>query len=118
MNVYDHANALARALRSSPEYRNLREAAKRLEADKSAKEMLMDFYRLQRETEEQKAKGIEVSEDQESRLKKLLEIINLNLTVKNYLNAEYRFSVMLGDIQKIIFEPLQELAQLKEEQQQ
>lgn len=117
MNVYDHAHALARALKSSPEYRSFMEAKKNLEADKTAKDMLMDYLNVQMEIQEQKAKGIEVSAEQKSRLDKLFEVINLNLTVKNYLNAEYRFTVMWGDIQKIIFEPLQDLGVLQKEEQ-
>ena len=102
MSVYDQAHALAKAIKGSAEFRIYRTAKEKLEQDKSAKEMLSDFRKTQWELQKQKMAGLEIAPEQEKRLSQLMEIIGLNLLVKEYLEAEYRFSVMIADIQKII----------------
>jgi cell fate (sporulation/competence/biofilm development) regulator YlbF (YheA/YmcA/DUF963 family) len=109
MNTYDYAHALAKAMKSSPEYRDYKEAHEQLEKDSSAKEMVSDFRKNQWELQQQKMSGIEVPPEQEERLSKALEIMSLNLIVKKYFEAEYRFSIMLSDIQKIISSPLEDI---------
>ncbi|MGI6329100.1 MAG: YlbF family regulator [Dethiobacteria bacterium] len=109
MNVYDHAHALAKAIKLSPEFRDFKKSQEKLENDKSAKEMLDDFRKSQWELQQQKMSGVEVAPEQEKRLAQIMEIINLNQVVKEYLEKEYRFSIMLADIQKIIASPLEDL---------
>ncbi|NLC10849.1 MAG: YlbF family regulator [Firmicutes bacterium] len=106
MNVYDRAHALARAIKESPQLKKYQEAKERLDKDSAAKEMLTDFRKKQMEMQKQKLSGLEISEEQKERLSKLYEIINMNLTVKNFLGAENQLLVMVQDIYKIIGEPL------------
>lgn len=109
MNVYDHAYALAKAIKSSPEYQAFKKAQEKLENDAAAKEMLADFRKNQWELQQQKMSGLEVAPEQEQRLSRIWEVIQLNLTVKEYLEAEYRFSILFSDVQKILGEPLEDI---------
>ena len=109
MSVYDYAHSLAKAIKLSPEYTSFKKCQEKLEKDQSAKEMLVDFRKSQLELQKQKMSGLEVAPEQEKRLTQRWEIINLNLVVKEYLEAEYRFSVLLADVQKIIGEALAEI---------
>lgn len=109
MNIYDHAHALSKAIKASPEYKKFKMAKEKLENDSSAREMLNDFRKAQLEIQKQRISGKEVEPQQEERLKQLMDIIKLNLIIKEYLEAEYRFSVMLADIQKIIGEAMEDL---------
>ncbi|MEW5921715.1 MAG: YlbF family regulator [Bacillota bacterium] len=109
MSVYDHAHALARAIKGSPEFRNFLKVKEKLDQDKSAKEMLADFRKVQWELQKQKLAGLEIAPEQEKRLSQLLEIIGLNLLVKEFLETEYRFSIMVADIQKIIGDAMEPL---------
>lgn len=113
MNVYDYAHSLAKAIKLSPEYVSFKESQDKLEEDQGAKEMLTDFRKSQLELQKQKMSGLEVAPEQEQRLAQRWEIINLNLIVKDYLEAEYRFSVMLTDVQKIIGEALADILTLQ-----
>lgn len=118
MNVYDYAHALAKAIKQSPEFRDYKKSQEKLENDKSAKEMLTDFRKRQWELQQQKMSGVEVAPEQEKRLAQSMEIINLNQVVKDYLETEYRFSIMLADIQKIIASPFEELISQEISEQQ
>ena len=113
MNVYDYAHSLAKAIKVSPEYTGFKECQDKLEEDQSAKEMLTDFRKSQLELQKQKMSGLEVAPEQEQSLAQRWEIINMNLIIKEYLEAEYRFSVMLTDVQKIIGEALADILSLQ-----
>lgn len=104
MNPYDAAHILAKALRESPEFKGYGEAQELLAKDSAAREMLLDFRKEQFRLQRQKLAGLEVAPEQLEKLDKLFEVLNLNLTVKRFLDAEFRFSRLLGDIQKIINE--------------
>lgn len=104
MNPYDAAHILAKALRESPEFKGYGDAQELLTKDSAAREMLLDFRKEQFRLQRQKLAGLEVAPEQFEKLDKLFEVLNLNLTVKRFLDAEFRFSRLIGDIQKIINE--------------
>lgn len=109
MNPHDAAHALAKALRESPDFKELKEAQEALKADPSAKDMLLDFRREQFEIQKQQLSGIEVSEEQKEKLEKLYTVVNMNMQVKRFLQAEYRVAVILQDVHKIIGEATSEI---------
>lgn len=104
MNPYDAAHTLAKALRESPEFKGYGEAQVLLAKDSSAREMLVDFRKEQFRLQKQQLSGLEVAPEQLEKLDKLFEVLNLNLTVKRFLEEEFRFSRLIGDIQRIINE--------------
>ncbi len=109
MNIYDCAHALVKAIKSSPEYKNIKAAKEKLQEDSDAKKMISDLRKIQWNMQKQKISGIEIAPEQEKQLSRLLEVANLNLVVKEYLEAEYKFSIILTDIQKIISEAMQDI---------
>jgi len=109
MNPYDAAHALAKALRESTEFKELKEAQVNLKADRSALNMLTDFRKQQFELQKQQLSGIEVADEQKEKIEKLFEVISLNNLVKNFMQSEYRVAVMLQDVQKAIGEATDEI---------
>jgi cell fate (sporulation/competence/biofilm development) regulator YlbF (YheA/YmcA/DUF963 family) len=109
MNPYDAAHALAKALRESKDLKELKEAQSTLKTDQAARNMLIDFRTEQLNLQKQKLSGIEVSPEQEQKLEKLFEVINMNKTIKEFLQAEYRAAVLMQDIYKIIGEATGEM---------
>lgn len=104
MNVYDDAYALAKSLKESQENKQYLEAKEKLEKDEKAREMLMDFRKFQMELQGELMEGKQVDQEKSDRLKNMYEVLNMNLTVKEYLAAEYRFGKMITDVSKIIGE--------------
>ncbi len=104
MNPYDAAHVLARTLRESPELKEYSDSQELLASDSAAREMLLDFRKEQFRLQKQKLAGLEVAPEQLEKLDNLFEVLNLNLTVKRFLDAEFRFSRLIGDVQKIINE--------------
>jgi cell fate (sporulation/competence/biofilm development) regulator YlbF (YheA/YmcA/DUF963 family) len=104
MNAYDAAHALARALKEAPELEAFQEAQAQLKNDPSAREMLIDFRTQQLNLQRQQFSGLEIAPEQEEKLEKLYQVISMNLSIKRFMEAEYRAGVLLQDIQKIIAE--------------
>ncbi len=109
MNPYDAARQLTRALQNSPELKEYSEAQKLIAEDSAAREMLIDFRKEQFRLQKQELAGLEVAPEQKEKLEKLFEVLNLNLTVKRFLDAEFRFGRLMGDIQGIIGEATADL---------
>lgn len=121
MNPYDAAHNLAKALRDSPEFKEMKEAQAALKTDQSAKKMLLDFRTEQMKMHKQQLAGIELSPESKEKLEKLFQVVNMNVLIKRLLDAEYKVAVLLQDIQKIINEANNEiydseLIQLPEEE--
>ncbi len=102
MNPHDAAHTLAKALRESTDFKELKDAQIALKTDQSARGMLLDFRTEQLEMQKQQLSGIEVAPEQEEKLEKLFEVINMNSIIKRFLQAEYRVAVLLQDVHKII----------------
>ena len=106
MQVYDHAHALARALKESDAYRNFQETKEKVEEDPQAKEMLQDYQAFLKEIQEKYLKGEEITKEEEDKNERLKNVILLNPLIKDYFEAEHRLGVVLMDIQKIISEAI------------
>ncbi|MDW7738909.1 MAG: YlbF family regulator [Bacillota bacterium] len=109
MNPYDAAHNLAKALRESQDFKDLKDTQTALKADESARKMLLDFRNEQLELQKQKLSGVEVAPEQEEKLEKLFEVVNMNTTIRHFLQAEYRVAVLLQDIHKTIGEATSEI---------
>ena len=109
MNPHDAAHNLAKALRESADFKELKDVQATLKADQSARSMLLDFRTEQLEMQKQQISGVAVSPEQEEKLEKLFEVINMNLTIKRFLQAEYRVAVLLQDVHKIIGDATSEI---------
>lgn len=108
MNAYDLAHQLARAVAESDEYRAFLEAKKKLDANPSATEMLLDFRRRQFELQAAQMMGQEPDKAKVEQFQRLAEIISLHADIGEFIAAEYRFSQLFSDLQKIQIEAVED----------
>ncbi len=106
MKPVDLAKQLAKSLADSEEYQNYAKFKKILDGHESAKIMLDDFRKKQWELERKKLSGDKLLAPYEDELRKLSEIIGLNPYIRDFLMAEYRFSEIFSEIQRIIGEAI------------
>lgn len=104
-NVYDLAHRLARAIKDSDEYKNYFDKKKILDSDKKNKQMVEDFKKKALTIQMDKMAGKDVKEELE-KLNNLEQVLMLNPTISEFLQAELRFSQMVQDITKIIGEAI------------
>lgn len=108
MSTYDKARELAKALAQSEEYKDYVAAKEQLEADEKNLAMLQEFRRQQVEIQMAQMVGEEIDETRLQQLESLYQLLSLNPTINGFLTAEYRFSRLLADIQKIIGDAVKE----------
>lgn len=106
MTAYDKAHELAKLLSQSEEYIVFRKAKTSLEQDQENVRTLQDFRRKQLEIQMAQISGEEIDEEYIKQTEKLYELLSMNPRINEYLNAEYRLSRMMSDIQKIIGAPV------------
>lgn len=102
MNVYDRAHELARALRESQEVVEYKRAQERIKGNPGNMKMVEDFRKAQIEAYTLQMQGKEPSKEDMERMNKLFSIINLNPEVREFLEAEMKFSRLWEDMLKIL----------------
>lgn len=108
MSVHDSAHELARALGSSDEYQSFVKIKQQIKQDESNTKMLADFQMKQFEVQQYQLMGQEVSADKQQELERMYSLLSLNPTIKEYLEAEFRFNRLINDVQKILADAVQE----------
>lgn len=104
MNVYEKARELVGVLKEQDVYKEYVESRKQVFSDPKLKEMLLDLRKVEYDMHRRQLEGKSVSDKEKAKLRELHELARLNSVLGRYMEAEYRFGVMMMDIQKIINE--------------
>jgi cell fate (sporulation/competence/biofilm development) regulator YlbF (YheA/YmcA/DUF963 family) len=107
MNTLELAREFAKSLANCPEYLNYKTAKEKLGRHEAAKMMFDNFRKKQFELERRRQNGEKGLETAENELRKLAEVVNLNLFVRDYLMAEYQFSKLMMEIQQLLAEAVE-----------
>jgi cell fate (sporulation/competence/biofilm development) regulator YlbF (YheA/YmcA/DUF963 family) len=108
-NVYDHAHALSKAIKESEQFTNVKSLQEQVNAEETSKRMFKDFREMQMQLQMKQMQGEELSEEEVEKANKLFETVKLNPSIGRLLDAEQQLSVMVEDVNKAIFAPLQEI---------
>ncbi|MBA4495253.1 YlbF family regulator [Paenactinomyces guangxiensis] len=114
-NPYDHAHELARSIRASDVYQQLKEIQTEIKNNPTHQEMLDTFRRKQQEYQAYMMQGKEPTAEMTEQLQTLMTAIQGIPALTKYLQAEERLGVLLNDIQRILMEPVDELLGKREE---
>jgi cell fate (sporulation/competence/biofilm development) regulator YlbF (YheA/YmcA/DUF963 family) len=106
MEVYDAANKLAREIKESKQYINLKKSKEALMNDTNKRQMIIEFEELKKEVQLMEIKRQENKEiDEKDKKEKLVRMYNVlieNKDIKEYFDYEIAFNQMMIDINKII----------------
>ncbi|MFB5663172.1 YlbF family regulator [Alteribacillus sp. HJP-4] len=116
-NIYDKAHELSRTLRDSDEFQNLRNLHAQVEEDEVAKRMLDNFRNVQLELQQKQMQGQQPSEDEITQAQKQFEMVQQHEVISKLMEEEQKMSTVIGDLNKIITEPLEDLYGVPEDQQ-
>jgi cell fate (sporulation/competence/biofilm development) regulator YlbF (YheA/YmcA/DUF963 family) len=106
MNVYDKAYELAKAIKGSEEKKSLTNAKKKVDSDPKAKEMYEDLLDLQIKFQQKQLSGEKISDEELEKLQKKQEIALMHSDIQKLFEAERRLAVMYEEIQKIIYDAI------------
>lgn len=108
-NIYDLANELARGLRDLPEYQAVAESKKAVDADSEAKQILDDYLAFQGELQVMAQTGQMPTPELQEKMQAFGEKIQANAVLADFFGKQQQLSIYLSDIERIIFDPVQEL---------
>lgn len=109
MNIYDTLNRLADELKQSEEYKNFKNAKENINLVPEYKIKISEFEKLRYEEQMQSIQTGKTNSKKIEEIQKLYtEIIQIP-EIKKYFDAELKFNVLLGDINKTISEAVREV---------
>lgn len=108
-NVYNKAHELKQILKDSEEFTSLKAIHDEIENDEIAKRMLDNFRQLQLDLQQKQLQGVEITEEEARQAQQQFETVQQHELISKLMEAEQRISVMIGDVNKIISEPLEEI---------
>lgn len=102
MNVYDKVNELARELKATTEVIEFKKANDKIKLNEANKKIVDDFRTKQLEMYSLQMQGAEPSKEQMEGVTQLWNIANTNSEIREYFDAEMKFSRLWEDIMKIL----------------
>ena len=111
MNVYDTVNKLAQEIKSSEEYNNFKKYKELVKSNTEIESKLKKFEELRYETQIAAMQGIKPEESKEKELQNVYTELLTQENVKEYFDAEFKFNVLIADVNKIIGEAVQDVIQ-------
>lgn len=102
MSVYETAQQLAQQIKESEEYRTFMVAKEVVRSDEGQKKIMRDFQIKQFEIQQAQLFQLEIPEEKQQDLERLYSLLSLNPAAREYLEAEFRVSRMINDVQRII----------------
>lgn len=106
MSIYDTAQQLAQEIKESEEYREFLFAKELMKTDEGQYKMLRDFQMKQFELQQAQLFQLDITEDKQQELERSYSLLSLYPSAREYLEAEFRISRIINDVQKIIGEAI------------
>jgi cell fate (sporulation/competence/biofilm development) regulator YlbF (YheA/YmcA/DUF963 family) len=96
-------------LRNSDEYSRLRGLYDQVNADESAKRMFDNFRNVQMQLQQKQMSGEEITQEEVEQAQKTVALVQQHELISQLMEAEQRMSMLIGELNKIIMKPLEEL---------
>ncbi|MFS0782990.1 YlbF family regulator [Bacillus sp. 1P06AnD] len=109
VNIYDLAYDLEKGIRGSNEYVELKKYLDAVNQDESAKKMFDNFRMLQLQLQQKQMAGQEITQEEVDHAQKTLQLVQQHETIAKLMDAEQRMSMLIGEMNKIIMKPLEDL---------
>ena len=99
MQIYDEANALARAIRESEDCRAYRQLRQEIESDETARALLREYKKLQMQLQ---LAAAEVSNDDTQRFQQIGALLCAGENTSRFLLLEMRLQQTMADVFKTL----------------
>lgn len=109
MNVYDTVNKLAQEIKDSEEFKNHKKYKELIKSNQEVNEKIKKFETLRYEIQISAMQGLEVNKDKEKELQEIYTELLAKENVKEYFDAEFKFNILLADVNKIIGDAVKEV---------
>ena len=109
MQVYDTVNRLAEEIKQSEEYVGFKNAKQAIEIMPEYKNKISEFNKLRYKEQLDSMQTGKVDETKFVEIQKMYQELIEIPEIRMYFDAELKFNVMLGDVNKIISEAVKDL---------
>ncbi|MGG5253361.1 YlbF family regulator [Neobacillus sp. SM06] len=109
INLYDAANELEKAIRSSEDYNQLKQAYQDVNADELTRNMFHQFRQIQMNLQQKQMMGQDISQAEVEEAQKSVALVQQNERISRLMQAEQRMSMVIGELNQVIMKPLEEL---------
>jgi len=109
MNVYDTVNKLAQEIRESEEYKNFKKYKEIVKNNNETNEKIKKFETLRYDLQISAMQGLETNKDKEKELQEVYTELLTKENVKEYFDSEFKFNILLADVNKIIGDAVKEI---------
>ncbi|XJZ28092.1 YlbF family regulator [Bacillota bacterium Lsc_1132] len=109
INLYDAAYELEKAIRSSDDYNQLKQAYNEVNADQPTKNMFDHFRQIQMNLQQKQMMGQDISQAEVEEAQKSVALVQQNERISRLMQAEQRMSMAIGELNQVIMKPLEEL---------
>lgn len=111
MNVYDTANRLASEIKQSEEYMNYKMAKQAINLNYNIKNKMEEFEKARYEEQIAMMQTGKTDEEKMKKVQKIYSELIEQEEAKKYFDAELKFNILIGDVNKIIAESVKDLIQ-------
>lgn len=109
MNVYDTVNKLAQEIKDSEEFKNYKKYKELIKSNQEVSEKIKKFETLRYEIQISAMQGLETNRDKEKELQEIYTELLAKENVKEYFESEFKFNILLADVNKIIGDSVKEV---------
>lgn len=108
-NMYDVAYQLQKAIIENPDFQALQQSYQTVQADPQANQLFEQFRNIQMELQQKMVQGQEITEQDNMKAQQIVMQVQQNPKIAQLMQAEQRMNMLIGDLNKIILKPLEEL---------
>ena len=109
MNVYDTVNQLAQEIKKSEEFTQYKKYKELVKNNPEINEKIKKFEVLRYEIQISAMQGMETNKEKEKELQEVYAELLTKENVKEYFDAEFKFNILLADVNKIIGDAVKEV---------
>ena len=109
MNVYDTVNKLAQEIKNSDEFKNYKKYKELVKSNQDVNSKIKQFEALRYEIQISAMQGLELNKEKEQELQDIYAKLLVEDNVKEYFDAEFKFNILLADVNKIIGDSVKEV---------
>ena len=109
MNVYDTVNKLAQEIKNSDEFKNYKKYKQIIKENTELSENIKKFEALRYEIQISAMQGLNIENEKEKELQDIYARLLTEDNVKEYFDAEFKFNILLADVNKIIGDSVKEV---------
>lgn len=109
MNVYDTVNKLAEEIKTSQEYINFKKARQVINSNEEYKNKIAEFEKIRYEEQINSIQNGKTDESKISQIQELYKSLIEIDDIRKYFDAELKFNVLLGDVNKTISDAVKDV---------